>query len=434
MSFRVRISRAVQALRNRPEEPAAISGIKTLVGEFPTVSFETSRNWFLKDPTVRYHAEYLRDALVGQGFYLRAKNSEAKHNLEGFCEDVNLDGIHQESVLQMIYAGSSFTWKRTPNETEMLNIIPLTTIRGIYRDKKTAEPRFYIQQIPGEADRMIDPAGVVHWRWGMDSSEEGGFGIGLIRPLIETRKFTLRYEDGKEETITVPPFLQMKALIENELPYAVKRWAHFKVLYSPKAGEKFPKDWAKTHQEALTGLEDAVTEVPVETTPVPLNVSRGFEPLLDYIENRFFEGCQNPVGRLFTSPGFTEASARIALLLGDRKVSALQRQIKRQTEREIFWPILQQMKYDPKEVEARLTWKPRDKLDIRIRDLLDALFPQQPIGPEKAPYAPGITLEEFRNNLAKLTGIELEEALPETPKSLPQPAPTEQEKEKIKIE
>jgi len=415
LSLRVLISKVIQVLRNRTEEPTAVSATSSLIGEFPTVSFETSRNWFLKDPTVRYHCEYLRDALVGQGFYIRAKNPEAKRDLENFCEDVNLDGVHQESVLQMIYSGDSFTWKRTPDQTEALDIIPLTSIKSIYREKETGQPRFYLQRIGGD-ERQIDPRGVIHWRWGMDSAEPGGFGIGLIRPLIETRKFTLRYENGKTETLTVPPFLQMKAMIENELPYAVKRWAHFKVLYGPKEGKDFKKGWADEHAPALTSLEDVVTEVPVEVTPVPLNVSRGFEPLLDYVENRFFEGCQNPVGRLFTSPGFTEASSRVALLLGDRKVSALQRQIKRTTEREIFQPILRQMKYDPKEVEARLTWKPRDKLDVRIADLLAALYPQQPIGPEKAPYTPGITVEEFRDNLTKLTGIELEEKIEEVEK------------------
>ena len=382
-----------------------VSGTKTVIGEFPAVSFETLRNWFLKDPTVRYHCEYLRDAIAGPGFYIKCKNKNAKKDLEDFCENTNLDGIHQEAILEMIWGGSSFSWKNTYDALKSLHIVPITTIRQIFRDPATADALAYVQQIGGDW-RYLDPRGVIHWKWGMDTVEP--FGIGLIRPLVETRQFTLKYKDGKSETITVPPFLQMKAFIENDLPYAVHRWAKFKVLYGPEKDAKLDPDWIRTKGSDLLGLEDVVTESRVVAQPIPLEVARGFEPLLDYIENRFFEGCQNPVGRLFTSPGFTEASSRVALLLADRKVNALQRQVKRMTEREIFWPVAEQLGYNPKEIEARLVWKPKDKLDVTLKDLLAALYPLQPANKEQGTYAAAITVQELRDNLQKLSGVELE--------------------------
>ena len=76
--------------------------------------------------------------------------------------------------------------------------------------------------------------------------------------------------------------------------------------------------------------------------------------------------------KLFTTPGFTESSAKAAIEIAERKILSLQRFIKRLVEREIFVPILDQAGLDPIEAGVRLNWGIPEKPDIEIEDLLGA--------------------------------------------------------------
>jgi len=387
LSFHQRLAAAFNVLRGKPLEYPKIyaSKIGYLTGVYPKIDFETCRKWFLKDTTLQYHCEYFRDAVVGSGFYIRAEDPDAVTDLNDFCEDVNLDGVLQESVLQMAYAGNLLTHKKIPNNIENLYIVPITTIKNMY----------------------VDPKTVIHWKWGMDNDEP--FGPGLIRPLLESRQVTLKYSTGETETVTIPPWCELKALIENDMPIAFRKWVRFKTIFTPEPGAPIKPGWSEEHGKKLTsGLEDVAIEAPIKPQSIKVEPRRGFEPIMDYIENRIFEGCKNPVGRLFTSPGFTEASARVALLLGDRKISAFQRQVKRTVEREIFTPVLTQNGYDPKKVRARIYWNPSDKMDVTLADLIKLAYPTQPNLPEQGTYTPVIDEEELREILAKSGGLDLQ--------------------------
>jgi hypothetical protein len=91
----------------------------------------------------------------------------------------------------------------------------------------------------------------------------------------------------------------------------------------------------------------------------------------DHIEeNKFLFGRTNPTAKTLRHPRFTEASARAALEIAERKVMALQRFIKRTCEREIFNPLIQQAGLDPAKANCRLNWsreKPEVKLEYLIR-------------------------------------------------------------------
>ncbi len=67
---------------------------------------------------------------------------------------------------------------------------------------------------------------------------------------------------------------------------------------------------------------------------VPEEVLRGS------LVNQFYLGRETPLQRLFSTPGFTEASANAVLNLQDMLIKPVQRYIKRQMEREIFLPVL----------------------------------------------------------------------------------------------
>ena len=61
---------------------------------------------------------------------------------------------------------------------------------------------------------------------------------------------------------------------------------------------------------------------------------------MDHIVNQFYLGWETPLPRLFSTPGFTEASAKAALDLQYMLTKPVPRYIKRQVEREIFLLVL----------------------------------------------------------------------------------------------
>jgi len=97
-----------------------------------------------------------------------------------------------------------------------------------------------------------------------------------------------------------------------------------------------------------------------------------FQSYLEHILNQVYLGGQTPLPKLLTTPGFTEASARAAVEVAERKVLALQRFIKRIVEREIFTPVIEQAGLDAMEAGCRLEWGIAEKPEVVVADLLRA--------------------------------------------------------------
>lgn len=114
-----------------------------------------------------------------------------------------------------------------------------------------------------------------------------------------------------------------------------------------------------------------------------------FREILDYVIDQIVLAGQTPLAKLITTPGFTEASARAAMDMGELIVNALQRFIKRRVEKEFFKPVIEQAGLDALEAEVRLNWGVPEKPEIEMGDLLKAA--------ELALIRP----EEFRKNAVK---------------------------------
>jgi len=93
--------------------------------------------------------------------------------------------------------------------------------------------------------------------------------------------------------------------------------------------------------------------------------------------------------RLFSTPGFTEASANAALNLQDILTKPIQRYIKRQVEKDIFNAVLTQSGFNPAEAKVRLNWGSPETPEVVMADLI------------KAAELGLIRPEEFRKNAAK---------------------------------
>jgi hypothetical protein len=189
----------------------------------------------------------------------------------------------------------------------------------------------------------------------------------------------------------------MKAKIEKILPNIFAKYAGPDVVVQLE-GQK---------EETIKKYETAIKNRPEEgqwlfsgaknvgVYPVTIDPRARFEYYIDHMVNQFYLGCETPLPRLFSTPGFTEASARSALELQDMLVDPMQRMVKRRVEREIFTPIIQQAGYDPVKAQVRLNWGSPETPELLAADLIAAA--------EKGL----IRGEEFRKNAVKILGWEL---------------------------
>ena len=359
-----RIARWLQERIARPVGnllPAHLSSF----GEQPTVSFQDCIEAYLKDPACKAFVDFLADQVVGVGFYTTVNEgydgaSGAKEAVDGFCEKVNLDGMLQIAAREIIAAGNSFWERIEPDRIVDLRILPLTSISRIKRDVH-GNVQGYVQSA-SYGGKTLAPERIIHFNWNPVDGEP--FGTGVLRPLLE--KMTV----GGETRMS---FLEMKARIEKMLPEIFEKYAGPDELW---IFEGVSDERLTEYQRIIRSKPKAgarfVYNRPADIKTVQIDPRTQFQTYLEHIINQVYLGGETPLPKLFTTPGFTEASAKAAIELAEQKVHALQRFIKRIIEKEIITPLVEQAGYDPMEAGIRLNWGVPEKLGIVVADLLKA--------------------------------------------------------------
>ena len=357
-----------------------------------------------RDPTCKASVDLLAASSVGMGFYTTAneeyeKAKEAKEAVDKFCEEVNLDGMLNDMARVLIACGNDFWLKLTPEKLTDLHRLPIDGVEKIERS--------YVQdglKVPYEVesfklaraygDGSLDPNAVIHWR--INCVGQSAFGIGVLQVLLHT----LTVNSDKR-----PAYAWMKAKIERLIPNIFVKYAGPHVVVQLEGQKK----------ETIEKFETAIKNAPeegawifsgaknVSVNPVTIDPRSRFEYYIDHIVNQFYLGCETPLPRLFSTPGFTEASANAALELQSMLIKPIQRYIKRQVEKDIFAPILKKAGFKPAEAaEAgiRLNWGTPETPELNLADIIrlaeiSATTDVQYIRPE-----------ELRKNLTKF-GVEL---------------------------
>ena len=335
-------------------------------GEAPAITFTDYIDSYLKDPACKAFVDFLADQVVGMGFYTIANEEydqaeEAKGAVDDFCEQVNLDGLLHIGVREVIASGNSFWEKVEPDRLEDLRILPLTSIERIKRDLH-GKVEGYVQKAT-YGGKTLPPERIIHFKWNPVNCEP--FGTGVLRPLLEKMKLS----SGE----TRMSFLEMKARMEKILPEIFEKYAGpdelwiFKDISDDKLGE---------YQRLIKSKPKAgarfVYNRQADVKTVQIDPRTQFQSYLEHILNQICLGGETPLPKLFTTPGFTEASARAALELSQRKILALQRFIKRILEREIFAPVLEQAGLNPEKARCRLNWGQPHVPKFEIEDMLRA--------------------------------------------------------------
>ena len=142
----------------------------------------------------------------------------------------------------------------------------------------------------------------------------------------------------------------MKARIEKIMPEIFEKYAGPDELwiFAGASDEKLAEYQKLIKTKPKAGARFVYNKAEADIKTVSVDSRARYEAYIDHILNQIYLGGQTPLPKLFTTPGFTEASAKAALEIAERKVMALQRFIKRTCERQIFTPLIQQAGFDPK--------------------------------------------------------------------------------------
>ena len=370
--------------------------------ETPSIPLADVVKLYERDPTCKASVDLLAASAVGMGFYTTIneryeKAREAKRIVDQFNETVNLDALLCDMARVLIACGNDFWLKITPERLMDLHRLPIDAVERIeqsYIQSSSLKIPYNVegyklrQSYSGES---LTPEAMIHWR--INCIGLSGFGTGVLQVLLHSLAFQF---DRR------PAYAWMKAKIERIMPRIFEKYAGPDVLaLLEKADEatieKFERVIKSRSEEGAWLFYSGKGDI----KPVALDPRARFEYYVEHLINQVYLGCETPLPRLFSTPGFTEASAKAALDLQAMLIKPIQRYIKRQVERDIFDVALAQGGFEPAKAQVRLNWGSPKTPEISMADML------------KAAELGLIRQEEFRKNAVKF-GWQLWEKTPET--------------------
>jgi len=379
-----------------------------VMGISPEVSFKTMTSVYLGDLAARASIDFLADQIVGQGFYTtmneeyeeKSESKTAKEVVDDFCAEHGLDEVLQESARYLVGWGNVFWWVGNPQKIEFLRLVPLEIIRdnGIKFNEDGQLERIELDWkrqpsiIPGDE--------LIHLAYNVLTAKP--LGIGVLQSLCTP----LSIGDGEQRE----PFYQIKGKMHSGMAETIYTFGAPNEIWS------FPGLSKERLQEYLAQIKTiprrgarfvfnppAGSEAKVQT--VVAERMRGLDFYVETLEDEFVLGLQTPLAKLVTKTGFTEASAKAALEIAERRVSALQRFLKRGVERYLFDRVVAGAGLDPKQAQVRLNWGIHEALDYeKLTNLLSHLITiLKDVGPDV------ITPAELRKILRDVAKLPLEE-------------------------
>jgi len=365
-------------------------------GETRIVSFSDVITAYTRDPSCKAFVDFLADQAVGTGFYTTvdkeyAQAEQAKQIVDEFNEAINLDELLQIGAREIVASGNSFWLKIEPERLQNLKILPLTGFdnpRAVMRNRYGDLTGYNYSC--GDVKTGFPPEKIIHFKW--NPVDFSAFGTGVLQVLLTELCF-----NGE----TRMSFLEMKARIEKIMPEIFEKYAGPDELwiFAGASEEKLAEYQRLIKSKPKAGARFVYNKAEADVKTVAVDPRARYEAYVEHILNQVYLGGQTPLPKLFTTPGFTEASAKAALEIAERKVMALQRFIKRTCEREIFYPLIQQAGLNPVKAGCRLNWG-REKPEVKLEDLIRLAEISSSSG---VPY---IRPEELRKNLIK-SGFEL---------------------------
>ena len=386
---------------------------ESAMGVTSVVSFKTMTMVYLADLGARASIDFLADQVAGQGFYTtmneeykeKSDGKTAKEIVDEFCERVGLDERLQESSRYAVGWGNVFWWVGNKRRIDFLRVVPLAVIkdRGLkFGDEGEVRQLLLdwdrdLKEIPGQE--------LVHLGYNVMTASP--LGIGVLHGLCAS----LDLGNGESRG----PFYVIKGKIHAGMADTIYTFGAPNELWSfpglsaaklSEAQNEIRKIGPRGHRFVFNppaGTDAKITQIVAERM-------RGLDFYVETLEDEFLLGLETPLAKLVTKTGFTEASADAALEIGERRVLALQRFLKRCVERYLFDPVVAAAGLDSAQAQVRLNWGMPESLDYeKLSQILGQVTELLKVNPAV------IGTHEIRKILRDVAKLPLEEENPAVP-------------------
>jgi len=362
----------------------------------PDPTFEDLNNILTGDPDIGSAVDFIADVVMGLGAETTMDSTykeTAKYKGEGDHQDdeltakqivdeksevFGLDQIIQEVTKDIVGYGNSCVWKGSGGVKlpVLMRIMPAAIKTFKFDDSGLRLRSLETKYKTFSANQLI-------W-FNYNRIGKQAIGFGILQAVGTSLKF------GGE---TREAFATIKARIQQAMTNQIETFsAPNQMWVLPDASDKALKKYHTEINKFEKGRRLAYNKKGATVVTAVPERMRGLDFYVETLWNSFYLALQTPLPKLFTSPGFSQASARAAMAMGERKIYALQRYIKRMVEREIFTPWIAEEGLDPRKANVRLHWRMIQRPDTNV--LLPVL--------QQARRDRDLTQEEFRHILADM--------------------------------
>lgn len=385
------------------------------VGESPRITFKKQIEASFKDTAVRDFVDVLALGVM-PGFYTSCATEDeykgaarAKQIVDDFNETSDMDGLLQVSGREVVATGNSLWQLMTPDKVQRVVHVPIVSFEKVFtnellefEDTQLTKKRKIVlgfKQTAEYGGALIPASGLCFFRY--NPIDGSGWGSGLMRALMEEYSWDeTDLNTNTNVTRTRPSFMEIKAKLDTNLIRIFEKFGgqiEAWIAENKTLAQALQAELKKTPQYGGRLVASGKIDIKIPTFEGRVR----FDGLVDYLWNQFLLGGQSPLVKLFTTPGFTEASATVAKDMGDALVKPIQRLVKRNVE--ALWRkviVAADKDLDPVKAAVRLNWGSPKVPELKLSDLVALADISAKSG------QPFIRPEELRKNLVKF-GVEL---------------------------
>jgi hypothetical protein len=336
--------------------------VKTVYGgqyEWPDfrAALEAYRN-----PMIALAVDSITASILSSGFYFTSESPEAVDRVSGWAEKAGLRSLLFDVIREVVLTGNSFLRPEGRGEGLQLHRIPLIWFRPkldlVVEGEKVVVQNYYIDVKVGaytELDRKLPAEEVIHFAFNV-LNPEWPWGCGIAYQIVTHQ----RDWKGRE----VPSPLESEATLRRDL-----------ILFMDKAVPKrilrFDVGEVELREKIIPEMEsllkepgaDLLTNRKFEMSELKPPERLRFE-YYQIFENMFTAALRSPVVKLFTTPGFTEASAREATSLFELFTNAVRELVEHVLETRVF-PLV-----TPEHVEIH--WGQPQRPELKFTEIIQA--------------------------------------------------------------
>ena len=403
--------------RNREREgegqQGIVAGYGYQYGSKLSPSFAEMMNLYRSFPLVKGAIDELAETSVGHGGYFTCKDPEVLRVANEFAEEIELDELNQTMARELWATGNTVLEKLFDADGHIIGYVrlPISSFTNIKSDVYGNIVEV-TQTLNGKRHvwREKDLEKLVWLKW--NAIDADLVGVGLLEPLLrEGVGYTWTDAEDKVHTEKRPPYASIIEETEDAMRKVLHRYTPRFLYAFHGVSDKRAKAYAnqikvlRPDDDIILSLPEPADRAKVEVERLSTDPRSRLDPFVEYFYNQMITALETPSLKLFLEAGFTEASARTAVQVLDRKVDAFRRFLKRKIENVLFKPVvMERMDFGEikwRKCQLRWNWNPIEQPKVEIRDLILAYTE-----PAKYGLEPVVTREELRE-LLKKAGVEL---------------------------